>query len=92
MAREAVDEHLAACVHIFPPIEAVYRWNGKIETGREIPMIFKIRASGFRRLAERFKERHPYACPGLVTLPIQDGLPGYLDWLVTETATRRPRR
>lgn len=86
VAREAVEKRLAACVHILPPAQAVYRWNGKIETTKETPMIFKIRASGFSRLARLFRQRHPYDCPGLVVLPITDGLPDYLAWMAAETA------
>jgi periplasmic divalent cation tolerance protein len=88
VARESVEKRIAACVHILPPARTVYRWNGKIETSTETPMIFKIRASGFPRLARLFRQRHPYECPGLVVLPIADGLPDYLAWMASETATK----
>jgi len=33
------------------------------------------------------KEMHSYATPAILVLPIEDGEPGYLDWLMRETET-----
>ncbi len=35
IARELVEQRLAACVQIGGPITSVYRWQGKMETAEE---------------------------------------------------------
>ena len=41
IARILVQEKLAACVNIFPRVESVYRWKGKIEGDIECVIIAK---------------------------------------------------
>jgi periplasmic divalent cation tolerance protein len=81
-----VQERLAACANIMGPVRSIYRWQGKVETAREVAVIFKTRRAQFDRLAARVKELHTYECPCVVALPIVGGLPAYLDWLAAETA------
>jgi periplasmic divalent cation tolerance protein len=32
MARELIDQRLAACVQVVGPVTSVYRWQGRVET------------------------------------------------------------
>ena len=41
ISKQLVEEKLAACANIFPAIESIYRWKGKIETGQEMIAFFK---------------------------------------------------
>ncbi len=36
-------------------------------------------------LEAAIRAAHPYELPEIIAVPIARGLPGYLDWLVTET-------
>ena len=77
-----VEERLAACGNIIPQIESIYRWQGKIETGQEVLVIFKTTHGRYQQLEQRLKELHPYEVPEIVMVQIRDGLPAYLNWVV----------
>jgi periplasmic divalent cation tolerance protein len=37
-------------------------------------------------LVERvIRELHPYELPEIIAVPVEGGLPGYLEWVVAET-------
>src|SRR5881397_686256 len=44
LGRGAVRARLAACANLVPKIESHYRWQGKVETGAEVLVIFKTTA------------------------------------------------
>jgi periplasmic divalent cation tolerance protein len=85
--RALVERRFCACVNILPGMISHYWWNGAIERGEEVVMIIKTRASLGERVAAAVKEMHAYATPAILVLPIEGGDPGYLDWIMTETAT-----
>lgn len=92
LARALVEEKLAACVNILGPITSVYRWQGKIEQGREVALLAKTRAALVPRLQARVRELHDYEVPCVVALSITGGNPDFLAWLWAETAPVRPDR
>jgi periplasmic divalent cation tolerance protein len=85
IARTLVEERLAACVNILPPITSVYRWEGKIEEGPEILLMIKTVNERLATLFSRIKELHPYKVPEAIALPVDAGLPAYVQWVVAET-------
>ena len=82
-----VEGRLAACINIFPGMQSIYRWQGKIETAAEVVLIAKSRASLFDEVEKRIIELHPYDCPCIVAWPIEVGYQPYLAWLGQETAS-----
>ena len=80
-----VGAHLAACVQIFPEMESVYRWQGKIERQPEILLIAKTIRSRFDELEREIRALHSYDTPEIVALPIVAGSAPYLDWLTEES-------
>jgi periplasmic divalent cation tolerance protein len=68
LARTLVDEHLAACVNVLPPMTSVYRWAGEIEQDREQQLVIKTARGRVRALEARLRELHPYELPELVVL------------------------
>jgi periplasmic divalent cation tolerance protein len=81
IARALVESQLAACVSLLPGMTSVYRWQGQVETAREVQLIIKTRAANLPVLMEEITRLHPYALPELVAIPIDGGLPAYLDWV-----------
>ncbi len=76
-----VQERLAACVNVVPGIKSYYRWQGKIEKGRETLLIIKTKRSLIKSLVGRIKEMHVYSLPEVVALSVVDGSPEYLKWV-----------
>jgi periplasmic divalent cation tolerance protein len=85
LAEALVGERLAACVNLVAPVTSVYRWEGAIERGAEVLAVIKTTADRVDALAARLRELHPYQVPELVVIPVERGLPAYLDWVRTET-------
>ncbi len=85
LATMLVSRRLAACVNVLAPCHSVYRWQGAIESAQEVPLLVKTTAARYADLEEAIRAAHPYELPEIIAVPIAHGLPGYLDWLVTET-------
>ena len=81
IAKALVASRLAACVNISAPVESIYHWQAKIETGRERLLVIKTSREVFPELAAEVRRVHSYAVPEIVCLPIVDGSRDYLDWL-----------
>ncbi|MDX3906947.1 MAG: divalent-cation tolerance protein CutA [Pigmentiphaga sp.] len=85
IGRHLVDAGLAACVNVGAPVWSIYRWQGKVDTADEIPLLIKTTVSRTRAVREAIVALHPYEVPEVVAVPITDGLPAYLDWVRQET-------
>lgn len=85
LARELVQLRLAACVNVLAPVDSVYRWEGRVEEAREVPLLVKTTRERYEALEQAIRERHPYSVPEIVAWPIERGLPAYLEWVGSET-------
>jgi len=85
IALALVEERLAACVNILPRVQSVYRWQGAVESATEIPLFIKSTATNYPALEAAIRDRHPYQVPEIIALPVERGLPAYLDWIASET-------
>ena len=80
-ARTLVDQRLAACVNVLPPMQSTYRWKGSVETAAERQLLIKTRAAGVAALEQRVRELHPYDVPEFLVIPVNGGSAAYLAWL-----------
>ena len=87
IAQTLVDERLAACVNVLPPILSVYRWKGQVERATEVAIVAKTRVDLVQKLTERVLSLHSYECPCVVSLALDGGNPAFLNWITTETET-----
>ena len=85
IANILVDERLAACVSILPPVTSIYRWEGELHEAPELQLIIKTATDRVEALVGRLQELHPYEVPEILALPVSQGLGSYLDWLRDET-------
>jgi periplasmic divalent cation tolerance protein len=84
LARALVNNRLSACVNIVPSVKSIYRWEGKICQNVESLLIIKTTEARFPALMEFIKSHHPYAVPEIIALPVSDGNPDYLGWVLEE--------
>ncbi len=81
LARTLVQERLAACVNVLPPMPSIYRWEGNVEEVNERQLIIKTMADRVDVLKKRINELHPYDVPEMLVVSVIDGAKAYLDWL-----------
>ena len=86
-ARALVEERLAACVNVLPPMTSVYRWKETVEEGREQQLFIKTTSGRAAALEARLRELHVYELPEFLVLAGQAG-EAYRDWVL---ACTRPR-
>lgn len=85
IGRDLVERRLAACVNVIEPMTSLYWWEGKVEQGDEAVLVAKTKTSLVETLIERVRDQHSYDCPCVVSWPIQQGNPAYLQWIENET-------
>ena len=85
IAQAVVADRLAACANIIPGMKSLYHWEGKIEQGNEVIIIFKTRAELFQAVEARVKELHSYSAPCIVSLPLTNVSSGFMQWILAET-------
>ncbi len=81
LARALVARRLAACVNLLPGARSIYRWQGEPRADDEVLLLIKTTRGRVDALREWLDHHHPYDVPELIVLPIEDGLPSYLEWV-----------
>lgn len=85
IARDLVDEKLAACVNIISGLRSIYRWEGEICDEGELLLVIKTRMALFEQVEGKIREIHSYEVPEIVAIPITRGSEAYLSWLGEST-------
>ena len=85
IALAVVEARLAACVNILPRVQSIYRWQGTVESASEVPLLIKTTADNYPALERAIRTAHPYEIPEIIALPVERGLPAYLNWVAAET-------
>ena len=83
LARALVDEKLAACVNVLPPMVSIYRWKGEVERSMERQLVMKTTRSRLDALQKRLKELHSYELPEFVVVSAESGSDDYLAWVAS---------
>ena len=81
IAEALVEERLAACVNLLPPVRSIYRWQGNIEKGLEVLLLIKTNQNRLDDVCRRIRGLHSYDTPEVIALPVASGLEKYLTWL-----------
>jgi len=85
IARGIVENRHAPCVNIIPKTETFYWWNNEVKHDNEALLIVKTTQLALDRLIRFVREEHPYEIPEIITVPVSEGLPEYLNWIMEET-------
>ncbi len=87
IANRLVEDRLAACVNVVPPVRSIYRWRDKICDEKEWLLLIKTGRERFEELEKKIKSLHSYSVPEILCLPVLEGSFAYLEWL--EEMTRK---
>jgi len=85
LAQELVSNKLAACVQVLPVLKSHYWWEGRVEVCTEVLLLCKTTQDRVVELQQKIQELHPYQVPQIVVMPIEGGLPEYLQWIQDNT-------
>lgn len=87
LARGLVEQRLAACVNLLPPMKSFYEWEGALHEEPECQLVIKTCRARFAELRDWLKVHHPYDEPEILALPVADGSPSYLAWVSKQTSS-----
>lgn len=87
IAHALVEKKLAACVNILAECTSIYRWQDKIETAGEVPLLIKTRTEIYAEVEAAIKSLHPYELPEIIAVSVEHGSRDYLEWLNAATVT-----
>lgn len=83
--RALVRDRLVACGQHITPIRSIYRWQGQVEESIETRVALHTRSDLVPAVLERARDEHPYEVPCVLVLPVEQGSPDYLAWVVSST-------
>ena len=85
LARQIINEQLAACCNIVPAVTSIYRWQNELCEDQECLLVIKTAQLRFNVLSEFIKTHHPYQTPEIIALPITESSQEYLSWVIQAT-------
>jgi len=88
VARALVDERLAACVNVLPPMASTYRWRGAIERETERQLVIKTTRDRLQALETRMRKLHPYELPEFLVLNVEAASIAYAGWVAEQARDR----
>ncbi|CAH1905739.1 Divalent-cation tolerance protein CutA [Candidatus Nitrotoga sp. HW29] len=86
VANALIESRAAACINMLAECTSVYRWQEKIETASEVPLLIKTTRAAYPHLETVIRTHHPYELPEIIAVSVNAGLPGYLQWIMQETS------
>ena len=81
ISRQLLKIQLIACSNIFPKINSLFTWNGKLEETQEVAMFLKSKKSNFNQIKNEIIKLHPYKCPCVALINIEKINLEYGNWL-----------
>ena len=83
LAKQLVEEYLAACVNILTGVQSVYRWQESITVAEEALLIIKTNSARIEQLKKAILDSHPYETPEFVAIEANHVEQSYADWLAS---------
>ena len=81
IAHHLVAENLVACANIFPQVESIYEWEGRVEDSSECVLLLKTSDKKVQEVVKKVEERHGYEVPCILVLPIEGGSQAFIHWV-----------
>ncbi|MES1199690.1 MAG: divalent-cation tolerance protein CutA [Pseudomonadota bacterium] len=87
LARDLVEQRLAACVNLIPNVTSIYRWQGETQRESEVLMLVKTSAQRAAAVRDAIIAAHPYELPCVTAFRIDSASANadFLNWLQEQT-------
>ena len=80
VSEELLNEKLIVCVNIFPEVNSLYLWEGKISNSCEVVAIMKSRNDQIDKIVEKIEAMHSYDQPAIAVMPIEKANKSFTNW------------
>ena len=84
IGKALINAGLVACVNIITNMNAMFMWDGKLQDDNETILIAKSTKNRMPDVIEKVKSLNSYDCPCIVSIPVSDGNPSFLEWVAHE--------
>jgi len=84
IARQLVENRLAACVQIQQGVNSIYRWDGKICEENEVLLSAKTSRVLWEEIRGFIQNNHPYDLPEIMAFTPADYEQQYGQWVEAE--------
>jgi len=88
IARQLVENRLAACVQIQQGVNSIYRWDGKICEENEVLLSAKTSRALWEEIRGFIQNNHPYDLPEIMAFTPADYEQQYGQWVEAELKSR----
>ena len=88
LARDLVDQKLAACVQLSSGIQSIYRWEGKVCEESEVLLSAKTILNQWPTISCFIQKNHPYDLPEILAFTPEQYSEQYGEWVNSEVNSR----
>lgn len=81
IAREIINQRLAACVQCLGPMTSVYTWKDEPHQATEWLLLIKTTSDMFQQISDLVHDRHRYDVPEILAVPVSHALGAYGAWV-----------
>lgn len=89
---DLVEQGLIACGTIIPQCTSIYAWQGAVHEVTEAQTLLKVAEHAVDAAIARIHAMHPYDVPEILVMPVQGGLPAYIEWVLGQTSSKEQER
>ncbi len=80
LARELVEQRLAACVQVDGPLVSIYHWEGRLQESEEHRLVIKFLPEAAVAVEAWVLNHHPYQNPEWLVIEADTVAEKYLSW------------
>jgi periplasmic divalent cation tolerance protein len=81
VARNLVEERLAACANVIPGVRSYFYWKGRLCQEKEALILIKTVNKKAKKIMDRIREIHSYEVPEIIFFRVDKGEKDYLKWV-----------
>ncbi len=89
--RSLLEHRLIACASLFPEVESLYLWEGKIEENREVKVLLKTFSEYFHAVRAIIRRHGSYRTPEITEISASRIDEDYFDWMKESLQPFKPK-